>query len=171
MKKYAVLFCALLLAACQSAGAKDGAMQCPDTGLLREAGTFTVLTSDKAGTAEDVIVSAEIVNFSGTCRYRNGEVEFELGLDVLAKRGPKGPSLTHYNFPYFIAILSPERQILQRQAFSTNVSFDNTGIARAAEPHVLRIPVTDQKEAGSFQVLIGFELTPEQVARSRKDLR
>jgi len=159
------LLCALFLTGC--AGSKTEELPCPDTGLILAA---SKLTSFNAATAreEDMLVDATLGNYRGACRMRQDNLEFMLEVDIAARRGDAGKDLKRAKFPYFIAILDPAENVLQRQGFSTTVSFDNNGSGVTTEKHILRLSLEDKKTVRQHKVVIGFELTPEQLAYNRR---
>lgn len=181
---FASLAAVMLLAGC-AGQSKDPGVSCPETGILQDANDITVFNDEKAQGIENVIASARLANYGGGCVWRDGQVDFALMIDFQAVQGAEGKALKRFDFPYFIAILSPDEQVLQRQSFSTTVPFDNKRQAAAAvdasrtqavylggagtmrEEHRLRLPVQDRASASQYKVVIGFELSPEQLAFNR----
>lgn len=161
----AALLCALFLAGCAGSKAED--MPCPDTGLILAASKLTSFNTETASEA-DMVVDATLGNYRGACRFRQETLEFMLEVDIAARRGAAGDKLKKAAFPYFVAILDPAENVLQRQGFSTTVSFDNTGNGVTTEKHILRLPLPDKKTVRQHKVVIGFELTPEQLAYNRR---
>lgn len=146
MKKIALFCCTLLaLAGCSMLGHKAEVVpDCPMTGVLRGASFYPVIASDAPHlAAADLAASATMGGaVEDTCKYtRDGEVSVRLSLVFSGRRGAKGEKLKEYKFPYFIAVLSPDDQILQRQEFSTTVDFDNAGAGASEEEHKVRIPL------------------------------
>ncbi|MDP2206215.1 MAG: hypothetical protein Q8K65_07905 [Alphaproteobacteria bacterium] len=163
----AALLFSLLLAGCGSMGQKVDNLPCPDTGLILSAASLTSFSG--ASTAEgEMVIEATLANYRGACRWRQEVLEFMLEVDVAARRGAAGQTLKRGEFPYFIAILDPEENVLQRQGFSTTVSFDNNGSGISTEKHVLRVPLEDRKNVRLHKVVIGFELSSEQLAYNRR---
>lgn len=162
----ALLF-ALLLAGCSGMGSNVEAPPCPETGLILTAASMTSFHAAPAD--ENIVVEATLANYRGACRWREEVLEFMLEVDVAARRGAAGTTLRRGEFPYFIAILDPEENVLQRQGFSTTVSFDNNGSGMSTEKHVLRLPLENRKNVRLHKVVIGFELSPEQLAYNRRD--
>lgn len=163
----AALLLSLLLAGCGVTGAKNESLPCPDTGLILTAASMASFNAAPA-TAENMVVEATLANYRGTCRWRQEVLEFMLEVDVAARRGAAASTLKRGEFPYFIAILDPEENVLQRQGFSTTVSFDNNGSGVSTEKHILRLPLEDRKNVRLHKVVIGFELSPEQLAYNRR---
>lgn len=159
-------------------------MRCPDTGLIQDAAIMTVFAEDGPKTHENVVMQGKLANYGGGCTFKNGMVEFVLELDVAAAQGPKGQTLKRGDFPYFVAVLGPQEEVLQRQSFSTTVPFDNVAPAAPVdasrttavrpgksgvmiEQHHLRLPAESKDSLRDQKVVIGFELTPEQLAFNR----
>jgi hypothetical protein len=163
----AALFLSLFLAGCGSTGRGAENLPCPDTGLILTAASMTSFNADPASD-QNMVVEATLANYRGACRWRQEVLEFMLEVDVAARRGAAGETLKRGEFPYFIAILDPEENVLQRQGFSTTVSFDNNGSGVSTEKHVLRLPLEDRKNVRLHKVVIGFELSPEQLAYNRR---
>ena len=181
---FASFAAALLLAGCTGKDADPG-VACPDTGILQDAGEITVFGDAKGHALENVVASARMANYGGGCAWRDGYVEFVLNIDFQAVQGAEGKKLKRHDFPYFIAILSPDEQVLQRQGFSTTVPFDNNrqgaaavdasrttavylgGAGQMREEHHLRLPVESRASAPAHKVVIGFELTPAQLDFNR----
>jgi len=152
----------VLLAACT--GGEKPSFTCPQAGLAPDAGAIPVFNA--AGT--EMAVYAGFNGYKGACVASKGGIEIEITLDFLAKQGTGGKDTETQDFPYFIALLAPDETILQRQAFSTSVSFDNTGMGLSREEHSIRLPLQDLKTAGAHKVVFGFALTPEQLAFNKK---
>jgi len=178
--------CALSLglSGCAVFAKPDDTVRCPDTGLIQDAATMTVFAEDSAQTLENVVMQGKLDNYGGGCTYKDGMVEFVLELDVAAAQGPKGRTLKSGQFPYFVAVLGPDEEVLQRQSFSTTVPFDNVPPAAPVdasrtmavrpgksgvmiEQHHLRLPAENKADLHTHKVVIGFELTPAQLAFNR----
>ena len=146
-----------------SAFSKNAAdFSCPRTGLLDNTSTLTLLAP---GSAKDVVAVAAIKGFSGDCSLSKDKktIEISLKLPFLIEKGAAGANLKDEELPYFIAVLSPVEEILQRQAFMTKISFDNSGTGSAIEEHVIRVPLKPQTEGHQYNVVIGFALTRDQL--------
>lgn len=156
---FPVLVLAALLSGCSSKILLDPI--CPQTGFIDKANTITYLAP---GTT-DIVVKGSIKSYSGECKFKDKKtntVDVSLTLPFIAQRGKAGATLKDYELPYFIAVLSPDEQILQRSAFTTKISFNNDGVGSSTEDHVIEIPLPSRTEAGKYKVVIGFALTPEQ---------
>lgn len=161
--RYIALLAIILLSGCSLLTKEEADFACPKTGFIEDASTVTFM-APKGVTAEAVIQG-----FSGDCSLKDKTTaDVTLSLPFVAKRGAAGTSLTTQQFPYFIAVLSPEEKVLQRQTFSAKIDFDNTGIGNSLEEHTIKIPLAAEGTAGRYKVVIGFALTPEQLQHNKE---
>ena len=148
---------------------------CPTVGVVPEANTYPAFQAGMSQKDPKNLVAAGYIGvFRGDCTFKDGkEAVFDLEINFGGTKGPKGrensaKEIGSAVFPYFIAVLSPDETILQRQAFSTKVDFDNKTDGVSKEEHTIRIPVTSPEAAHGYRIVIGFSLTPEQVAFNKQ---
>ena len=160
----------LATAGCASADPKHQT-PCPETGLMLDATHLTAFDPPATTDANKAVLTARIDNYRGACRMRdNGALEFVLDIEIGGRKGPAASKdLERAQFPYFIAVLGPNEDVLQRQSFQSRVMFNKDGHGFAVEKHTLRLPMEDKKSIRQHKVVIGFELTPEQLAFNRSD--
>ena len=138
---------------------------CPKTGFVEPASTVTFLAPD----GKNIVMKAALQGFNSDCSFKNKDTaEVALTLPFAARRGVAGMTLQNKELPYFVAVLSPEEKILQRQAFATTIDFDNTGNGSSTEEHVIKIPLTAPEDAYKYKVVIGFALTPDQLQYNKE---
>lgn len=160
---------AILLATAGCAGGgTTAAIPCPETGLMLDATHLTAFNTAGSTKAADAVVIGRIDNYRGACRMRDNTLEFVLDVEIGGRKGPAAPKdLERAQFPYFIAILGPDEQVLQRQSFESLIMFSKDGYGFATEKHNMRLPIEDKKTLRQHKVVIGFELTPAQLAYNR----
>lgn len=168
MKKN-ILACALVLflAACNSAPKPE--MPCPEAGLMPNADVTLVRKDTSAGfDASNVAVKARFGNYRGACKIaRQGGIDYTLEMDIMVSKpvADQGPAVQ--KLPYFIAVLSPDEQILSRNAFETKAEFNNWGQARLRDKHVVNVPESDPVKASKYKIVAGFILSPEELEYNR----
>ncbi len=168
-----ITFCAvLLLSACANKPPVTGI--CPVTGFMDNTDTVTYLAPDAvAGQGEkNVVVRASINGYRGSCSFadkKKDAVLVDLKVPFVAQKGPAGAGLKLRKFPYFIAVLSPRNEILQRTAFTTTIDFDNSENGENTEDHSIKIPLPHGVDgAADYKVIIGFALTHAQYAYNKE---
>ena len=160
--RYIVLLAVILLSGCASTA--DIGSICPKTGFLDNTRTITYLAPELK--KDNVVAVATIQGLSGDCKFRDKDcnmLDVSLTLPFAAQKGTAGGDLKDKELPYFIAVLSPGEEILQRQAFSTKIDFDNAGTGSNTEEHIVRIPLKVRDDADKYKVIIGFALTRDQL--------
>ena len=72
---------------------------------------------------------------------------------------------------YFVAVTGPGDQILAKETFGTRLDFAGRNRIGVAEELAQRIPLPSDSDPGSYAVLVGFQLTPEELADNRRRRR
>ncbi len=161
----AVLLASLALSACSGDGdsLKGPKLFCPQVAVLTPTARLTAfLPSSNDVTAE--ITSAQITGVAGACSLEKEKqavkVTFKAGFT--ATNGPANKSNT-LNLPYFVAIVEGET-IIAKTPYSIPISFDGNASSASAESNNLTVELPNIPRNQGVQVLVGFQLTPEQQA-------
>ncbi len=152
-----------LLAACNAMPAKKAEMPCPSAGLLPRADTITLRQDPSQGfDAGNVAARARFGNYRGSCRVNaKGGIDFTVQYDIMVSKSPQNTNKTQ-ELPYFIGVLTPDDDIVRRDAFVTKIEYNDKGEGRTQDTHVVNIPVNDSAAAAKYKVVTGFILTPAQ---------
>lgn len=139
-----------------SACAENDAMVagCPNVGVLRDAGTLR----NDAGVA---ILSGILAN----CGYDDASVTVAANL-IISGRVNEGGTASAIPVTYFVAITDPNRNVISKKTFTTSVPLSG-GAGTVEETLTQTIPVPKTMDARWYEVLVGFQLTPEEVAANR----
>lgn len=142
---------------------------CPFVKVLYDASRMTEFTGGQRS-ATTVAYSGEIEGVSALCRYKAAEpITVEMITTFQIGKGPMatGDSKT---INYWIAVTDRNKGILAKQPFSFVAKFPR-GADRVLEfQHTdqITIPRAAATVSGeNFEVLVGFEVTPEQAAFNR----
>ncbi len=169
----ALLLLALLPAGCGKEDSQRFAPPCPVPSLPRD-------TSDLRrfrGAGRDItdsVLEGRITGLSGACtRGEKGFVTASISVGIDLIRGPANTRQV-VDVAYFVAVSEgqgPDERILDKRVYTLRAEFpSNTDRLRLAGDEVqLQLPVTPTKTAAAYRILVGFQLTPEelQVNRSR----
>jgi hypothetical protein len=161
------------LAACSSLGGKAEAnaepLSCPRVAIARDASEVTQFRPGAGKDLTDIRSRAALLDFTGGCEYDRNGVTVNLNLILAAERGP-AMTEPQSDYRYFVAIADPEGQVLAKREFDTSVEFAATnGRGGSVEELSQQIPLPEGKSAGDYQVLVGFQLAPEQLEYNRKE--
>lgn len=160
---------ALLVVACS--GEPQTSAICPRPGILPDANTVAVFREGGGRDITDMVVQAQVVEVRVDCTYAKRSarpsVTLELQIAIAAERGPADRTRRAV-VPYFVAIVDAERNIIAKENFTAAFEWtDNrprVGRVDVWEPY---IPLARNMDGPSYQVMVGFQLTADQLAWNR----
>jgi hypothetical protein len=165
-----VLAGALGLAACSSSNPEPSSAACP-AALFLDGAEQTAVYSAGAGmepNPNQLRYQAVLSNLSSACRYVDEGVEMDLTFNLTAGRGPAFSS-TPEEVTYFIATLGPDQRILNRDAYSAELDFEEGYAgARWSEQLTLLIRSITPAQGSYYTLFIGFQLDDEQLERRQQ---
>ena len=153
---------ALILAGAWTATAQ-AAETCPHLGLLADASRLT----DFEGTSSAQF-RATLGGEALQCVVKDGVAHTRLKFKVTGNLQTDAKSDTR-KVPYFVAVMQGS-QVLAKQVYSLDIPFAAHERNVSVEERVNRvdIPLASGKAATDYQVMIGFQLTREQVDYNRQ---
>jgi hypothetical protein len=146
---------------------------CPFVKTLYDAARY-VEFKDGREAAAAVGYTGEIQGISAGCQYKDDE-PIRVAMEVLFDLG-RGPQATsdRKTYRYWVAVTDRNRLVLAKQTFDLPVNFaagkDRVQVTeRLNEIVIPRATLTTS--GGNFEILIGFEVTPEMAAFNRDGKR
>ena len=144
---------------------------CPLMGVLYDAARIVEVEGEER--FSNVGYTGEITGVSGLCRYRNEEpITMELKIQMAVGKGPKATASSH-TYKYWVAVARRDVAPISKQYFAVDVNFGNSARAGLLQ-EVRKITITRATKDTSgvnFEILVGFELTPAQLAFNRDGKR
>lgn len=160
------------LASCQQLDTRPNVGPCPVSGALYDASRLVELQG--AERHENVGFTGSIEGVRSFCRYvGTNPITMEVEIDFAFGRGPKATSDTK-TYPYFVAVSRRDRVVMAKEQFSVDVKFPaGVDIVRKTERlEGIQIPrATETVSGANFEIIAGFELTPDQLAFNRSGRR
>ena len=180
MRLAACLAAALALAGCQTVRDTLGSPEpnpgpCPNTLSLYDAHRVVEIRGEEP-TFENVGFTGEILDVASRCRYTNREaspIDMAMAVRFAFGRGPAAEGRER-TFNYFIAVTRRDSVVIEKQTFPITVRFDRgeDEVVVTEEFDSIRIPRAEADTSGAnFEVIVGFELTDEQLEFNRSGLR
>ncbi len=160
------------VAGCSSLDSRPNVGPCPVAGALYDANRLVEVVG--AERHENLAFTGAIEGVKGYCRYIGDKpITMELDIDFAFGRGPQaqGDSRT---YTYWIAVTRRDRAVLARENYAVDVKFDRgeTEVRRTVRVDGIVIPRAAETVSGTnFEVIVGFELSPEQLAFNRAGKR
>jgi hypothetical protein len=143
---------------------------CPRAAIVADVAQLTKFRQGPGRDLIDVEYAAEIRDFGGSCEYRdkNRVVSVVTTINVIAELGPAAPS-RRVSVPYFVAIIDGQNNIVAKSTFDAAIDFpEGRRRAGVSEETEQRIPLPAAVKGIDYEVLIGLQLTPDQVEFNRR---
>jgi hypothetical protein len=147
---------------------------CPLMGVLYDNSRLVQFAAPNAQRYANISFTGEMEGVQGLCRYvdanpitMNMDIRMELG------RGPAA-SADHQTYRYWVAVTRRGRAPIAKQYFDVDVHFPHGQPIVSHTEHINRIviPRANAEVSGeNFEILVGFELTPEQLEFNRAGRR
>ncbi len=166
----AITVVGLALGGCSSFSGDKLDLACPKVGILADTAKVTLFRPGAGRNAgpTDVVAHAVVGDYSGSCTYDETGVTIDVSLALVAERGPAMVD-TQVPLNYFVAISKPDGSVVTKNVFPTTIDFPGNapraGSREDLQPH---IPLPRGQDARSYRVLVGFQLTPDQLEYNRR---
>lgn len=169
---------ALTLAACNTPIAeqldtRQNAGPCPPMGAIYDVARYVTFEENGEQLYSNIEFTGEIVDVRMFCRYVGDDpLIAEVEIDFAFGKGPASSSNSH-TYPYFVTVIRRNGKVLNKERFAVDAEFGNAKIAGKTETiSRVTIPRIDETISGAnFEVLVGFDLSEEQLAFNRAGKR
>ncbi|TNE61847.1 MAG: hypothetical protein EP335_14225 [Alphaproteobacteria bacterium] len=151
----------LAVAACSRNPLEVVVSNCPAVAVVGDAGTLTRFRGD-GRTTDDVAFTASIMNVQSSC-VEDVNVVSSVSFDIGGQAG-RALASREVTLPYFVVVLKDNSRIVSKKQYDVTLRFDSNGFARASQSLEQVIPTIEQARRYNYEVLIGFQLSPEDVA-------
>jgi hypothetical protein len=145
---------------------------CPLMGVLYDSARLVEL--DGPESMANVGYTAEMRSVTGLCRYVGADpIVMNLDVAMAFGRGPKAVGDTH-TYRYWVTVSRRDVLPLAKQYFDVTVKFPAGADRTETVERIERITIpraTPTTSGVNFEILVGFELTPEQLAFNRAGKR
>ncbi len=165
--KAAVVAIALLSAGC-GLFSSEPPRPCPPVSVLKDAAELIRYRPGPGRDLIDVVDQAKVARVERKCDYDGNRLVVELKLDLAVERGPAAAAAT-VELPYFIAVIDARQRILAKEVFISRITFpaDRRRLGVREETEQI-IPLAESQSGADFEILVGFQLTEQQLEESRR---
>ncbi|MEQ8300342.1 MAG: hypothetical protein RH945_07340 [Hyphomonas sp.] len=178
MRILVTLFAAALLVGCQSKIAetfdtRQNAGPCPPVGSVYDVSRYVEFAAGTDETYPNITYTGEVADVRMFCRYAGKDpLVAQMEIDFAFGKGEAARSDKH-TYTYFVAVTRRNGKVLAKEYFNVEADFNGRKLdGRTESIAKIEIPRLDESIAGSnFEILVGFDLTPEQLAFNRAGKR
>lgn len=146
---------------------------CPFVKVLYDAARYQEF-KDGRQAASAVGFTGEITGVRAVCQYKATDpISVQLAVDFALGRGPMAEGASK-DYSYWVAVTERNSTVLAKENFTVRGEFDNGAdrVAVTDELDGISIPRGTATTSGAnFEVLIGFDVTPEMAAFNRDGKR
>jgi len=158
----ALTLVALILGACSFLDSSTPP-PCPNVSILAGSERLVLFKPGPGRDIIDILVEADISNLRAACEYDDLRVDVESAFEIIAARGPKAET-SRVIIVFFAAIIDPNGRVIAKETFESRVEFpQNRRRVGVREQVIQQIPLTKLTDGRDYQVLVGFQLTPDQL--------
>jgi len=147
---------------------------CPRASILSDAAQMVAFRDGAGRDITDVAFEAEVSSISGSCEYREKGALVDMNIIVTlgVTRGPGWVQGQAKKLTYFVTVVDRlSQQVLNKAEFELPVNFP-AGRSRLStgenEQIGQRIPLRPGRTGADYEVIIGLQLTQEQLEFNRK---
>lgn len=170
----AIVALPLTLAACGGDGPRDllarATAPCPQIGIISDAADLSRFRTGAQADLTALVVNASISGFQAKCDYtsdRDGLV-VSVTPDFTIERGPASTGST-VDVPYMVAVVGNNDQVISRATYTLRAAFPPNVAKMTSRGEEVSITLTGGvAQAAQRQVLLGFVLSPEELAANRR---
>ena len=146
---------------------------CPDIAVIGELSQIFRFRPDNTTNHDNLESSIQMLLLEENCVQIGDETKIELTFGFRGEIGPKAKvkpeDRTSFSYPYFIAVTKNEAEIVSKKIHAITMAYDpdqDTIITQDTIDETLKSDIN----TGNLKVLIGFQLTPEQLSYNREML-
>ncbi|MSO90768.1 MAG: hypothetical protein EXR01_04165 [Acetobacteraceae bacterium] len=156
------------LAGCSAPKLTEFQPSCPRVVIVADAADLSRYRATGGQDLTDLVLDGRIVGFKGGCERENRDyVRTNLTVDLRLTRGPAGVRASQVS--YFVAVREGDL-ILDKRTYTLGIQFpENQDQMRMTGPETsLLVAVSKEKSGAAYDVLIGFQLSAEELALNRR---
>lgn len=145
---------------------------CPYVKVLYDAARYVEMTDFNRPSTATIGFTGEIEGVTADCVYRDAD-PIRLDFNVLFNLG-KGPQASGdaRTYRYWVAVTERNNAVLAKEYFDLPVNFNGQQTASVQQAQTIVIPRAEATTSGNnFEVLIGFDVTPEMAEFNRSGSR
>lgn len=145
---------------------------CPSVEIAEYLDQMHIFLSADSPVEKDKVSDLYIADIDHNCRHKASNVIVELGMTFEGSLGPRARVFDNdrpsYAFPYFIAIENADGVILAKEIFASTITYNTTQKAATHRENIRQIiPIAPNDTGDDYKILIGFQLTDEELAYNK----
>jgi len=154
-------------------GCSSKIIVCPVPAILADTKILTIFRPGATPDLANELYTVALTDAQGDCTYstKSQTVHSSLQLTFIAARAPSAEAVT-YSVPYFVAIHENAR-VFAKRLYTLKITFaSGASVATVKQaPDDVDIKLGNGKLPWNYQMMAGFQMTPEQIEYSKTRAR
>lgn len=157
-----------LLPGCSSWFAKKDERTCPRIEIVSDLSRVAKFRDGPGRDLSDLLYTARFDDVKTSCAYDKTGVTIDMTVSLVGERGRAGENQPKIDVTYFVAVMDAKRAILNEQRFTSPFEFADKKTASINDQLVERIPLPPTAPGSDHTLILGFQLTPEEIDFNEK---
>lgn len=149
-------------------------MACPSVTIVDELSSLTEFEGFNGAQTEDLTSQVFMTKVSSGCNHNERNVTVDLKLEFKGMLGPgakvQDNDKPFFSYPFFIAVLNEKDEILAKEVFSASLTYARNEDTHTYYESMRQIIPIESGRPGGHKVLVGFQLTQDQLAYNRQNM-
>ncbi len=148
---------------------------CPQIEIIDDLSSLSDFLDPKKPIKSQLISRVDLSSAQSTCKLASKSAIIDLKLIFKGKIGEKGrvksSDKPFFSYPFFIAVTSPSGEIMAKEIFAASMTHHANQNEHIYFEKIRQIiPIKSKEMARHYKVLIGFQLTKDQLAYNRENM-
>ncbi|MGH1376433.1 MAG: hypothetical protein ACRBCK_08805 [Alphaproteobacteria bacterium] len=151
------------------------ASPCPQVEIVDDLSSISDFKNPKKQTKTNLISRVDLKRAESTCKLASRSAIVDLQLIFDGKLGAKGKKKSSdkqfYSYPFFVAVTAPSGKIMAKEIFAASLTYGPNETSHSYFEKMRQIiPINKKSQANLYKVLVGFQVTPDQLAYNREHM-
>jgi hypothetical protein len=145
---------------------------CPAVSRVAELSSLYQFTNPDRPSNSSEVSESHITKVSSSCAKQGNNLKLDINANFDGGLGPKARMVPGdkptFAYPYFVAITNGQNKILSKEIFAVSFRYDATSNLQMQTETLSQIVPLGGDDPRTYRILIGFQLSPEELAYNRK---
>ncbi len=151
------------------------ASPCPSIEIIDDLSSLSDFSDPKNTAATQLISRVDLSSAQSTCKLASKSAIIDLKLIFKGALGDKGriksSDKPFFSYPFFVAVTSPSGKIMAKEIFAASLTYGANENKHTYFENLRQIiPIKSKDMARHYKILIGFQVTPDQLAYNREHM-
>ncbi len=151
------------------------ASPCPRIEIIDDLSSLSDFSTPKNTDQSQLISRVDLSSAKSTCKLASKSAIIDLKLMFKGTLGDKGriksSDKPFFSYPFFIAVTSPSGEIMGKEIFAASLTYGANENEHTYFENLRQIiPIKSKNTAKYYKILVGFQVTPDQLAYNREHI-